>query len=77
MENFNYDDCVRKYSSTFVKVILSNAKVEIIKNFRNSKFSIEKQLIEKIKTLTYNIYTAFGRTDQLLRQIESKLNKEE
>jgi hypothetical protein len=33
MDNINYDDCVRKYSSTFVKVILSNTKVEIIQNF--------------------------------------------
>lgn len=33
MENINYDDYVRKHSSTFIKVILSNNKVEIIKNF--------------------------------------------
>ena len=33
MENFNYDDCVRKYSSTFVRIILSDTKVETIKNF--------------------------------------------
>ena len=33
MENFNYDDCVRKYSSTFVRIILSDTKVETVKNF--------------------------------------------
>ena len=51
--------------------------IEMTKHFQNSKFNIEKQLIEKIKTLTYHMQTAFGRTDQILRQIESKLNKEE
>ena len=51
--------------------------VEVIKHTQDSCFSIEKQTIEKIKTLTYHIQTAFGRTDQLLRQIETKLNKEE
>ena len=33
MENINYDDCVRKYSPTFVKIILNNTKVETVKNF--------------------------------------------
>ena len=33
MENINYDNYVRKHSSTFIKVILSNNKVEIIKSF--------------------------------------------
>jgi hypothetical protein len=33
MKNLNYDDCVRNYSSTFVKVFLSNTKVEKIKIF--------------------------------------------
>ena len=33
MENINYDDCVRKYSSTFVKIILNNLQIEIVKNF--------------------------------------------
>ena len=51
--------------------------IDMTKHFQNSKFNIEKQLIEKIKTLTYHMQTAFGRTDQILRQIESKLNKEE
>ena len=41
------------------------------------KFSYEKQLTEKIKTLTYQVQASFGRTDQLLRQIENKLNIKE
>ena len=51
--------------------------VEIIKNYQDTNFSIETQLLEKLKSLTYNIHMAFGRTDQLLKQIESKLNREE
>jgi hypothetical protein len=42
MENFNYDDCVRKYSSTFVRIILSETKVETVKNF------VKKVIQEKI-----------------------------
>ena len=33
--------------------------------------------LEKVKTLSYSINMAFGRLDQLLRQIETKLNKED
>ena len=51
--------------------------VNIIQNFKPSDYSIEKQTLEKIKTLTYNIHTAFGRLDQLLQQIENKLNIKE
>ena len=32
---------------------------------------------EKIKTLNYNMSMAFNRTDQLLKQIENKLNIED
>ena len=38
---------------------------------------IQQNCLERIKTLTYHIQTAFGRTDQLLRKIETKLNTEE
>ena len=44
--------------------------VNILNNFEKSKFTIEEQTYEKLKTLNYNISTAFQRTDQLLRQIE-------
>jgi hypothetical protein len=33
IENINYNDSVRKYSSTFVKIILSNTKIETVKDF--------------------------------------------
>ena len=48
--------------------------VEIIKNYKDSTFQDTRHILEKIKTLTYNMHMAFGRTDQLLKQIESKLN---
>ena len=51
--------------------------INIINNFEPSDFSVEVQCLEKVKTLTHNINTAFGRLDQLLRQIETKLNTEE
>mgnify|MGYP006169286945 FL=1 len=51
--------------------------IDIIKGYGESSFSIEKQTLEKLKTLTYNISVAFGRTDQLLRQVENKLNPKE
>jgi len=51
--------------------------VDIIKNFGNTGDVSLFKVLENIKTLNYNMATAFGRLDQLLRQIESKLNKEE
>ena len=51
--------------------------INIIKEFKPCVFPPEVQMLEKIKGLTYNIQVAFGRTDQLLRQIENKLNTEE
>ena len=50
--------------------------VEMLKNFKKSEFNESKQILEKIKTLNYSINTAFGRLDQLLRKIETKLNTE-
>ena len=38
-----------------------------------SGFSPEVQILEKLKSLTYNMATAFGRTNQLLIKIEEKL----
>ena len=49
--------------------------VNILKNFNgNSDVSLFK-VLENIKTLNYNMATAFGRLDQLLRQVEQKINK--
>ena len=46
-------------------------------NTKHHSYDINKETFEKIKTLNYNIHTAFGRLDQLLRQIETKLNIED
>ena len=45
----------------------------ILNYFEESKFALEIQIFEKLKTLNYHISSAFGKTDQLLKQIESKL----
>ena len=50
--------------------------VNILKNFNgNSDVSLFK-VLENIKTLNYNMATAFQRLDQLLKQIEQKTNKQ-
>jgi len=50
---------------------------DILKNFKENDYSIEKQLFEKVKTLNYNIHAAFSRLDHMLKQIEIKLNTED
>jgi len=49
--------------------------IQLLKNFKKSEFSESRQVFEKIKTLNSNINTAFGRLDQLLRQVEQKIDK--
>ena len=49
----------------------------VIKNYKKSGFSYQRQIFEKVKTLNHSINMAFGRLDHLLRQIEAKLNTEE
>ena len=53
--------------------------VDILKNYTplDLNFSHERQALESVKTLSYNILNAFNRLDQLLRQIETKLNTDE
>ena len=51
--------------------------VAILKNLKGINFPIEKQIFEKMKTLNYNMSVAFNRIDQLLKQIENKLNIED
>ena len=50
--------------------------INVLKNFINTGDISLFKVLENIKTLNYNMATAFGRLDQLLRQIETKLNKE-
>ena len=51
--------------------------LNILKSFENSKYTDSKRTLERIKTLNFHINTAFGRLDKLLRQIETKINKDE
>ena len=51
--------------------------IGILKNFKKSEFNESLQVLEKVKTLNYNMSTAFQRLDQLLKTIETKLNTEE
>ena len=51
--------------------------IKILENFKPSTFSNSIQTLERIKTLNYNMSVAFGRLDQLLRQIETKINTDE
>ena len=46
-------------------------------SFETPKCTQSRRTFERVKTLNYNINVAFGRLDQLLRQIETKINKED
>tara|TARA_Y100000593_G_C4254004_1_gene308648 strand:- start:97 stop:486 length:390 start_codon:yes stop_codon:yes gene_type:complete len=54
-----------------------NHLIQILNNFDNYNLSELEFISERIKTLNYNMSIAFGRMDQLLRQIENKLNIDE
>ena len=51
--------------------------VNVLQNFKSSSFSDTRKTLERMKTLNFHINTAFGRVDQLLRQIETNTKKEE
>jgi glutaredoxin len=46
--------------------------VDLIKNFDKSKFSDSKRTLELVKTLNYNIYTAFNRLNKVIEELENK-----
>ena len=46
-------------------------------SFETPKYTQSQRTFERIKTLSYNMNLAFGKLDQLLRQIETKINKED
>ena len=50
--------------------------IEIISNGVSS-YTESRRVLELIKTLNYNTYTAFNRLSAVLQQIENKLNTEE
>jgi len=51
--------------------------VDIILNFKESKYDENRRILELVKTLNFNIFTAFQRVQQLLTQIENNTKKEE
>ena len=50
--------------------------INLLKEFKESEFSLPYRNNEAIKTLNYNVAMAFQRMDGVLRQIETKLNTE-
>jgi len=46
--------------------------VDLVKNFDKSKFSDSKRTLELVKTLNYNIYTAFNRLNKVIEELENK-----
>ena len=51
--------------------------INLLETFKDSSFSETRKTLERMKTLNFHINTAFGRMDQLLRQIETKINKKD
>ena len=49
------------------------ALIGLLKNFKESDFTLSHRNNEAIKTLNYNISMAFNRTNQILTQIETKI----
>ena len=52
-----------------------NNLINILKYYKQPEFETSIQVLEKVKTMNYNIATAFSRLDQLLRTIEQKIDK--
>ena len=51
--------------------------MNILETFPDSSHDYNRRAFERIKTLNYNMSVAFSRLDQLLRQIETKINTDE
>jgi len=51
--------------------------VNVLENFKTSSFTDARKTLERMKTLNFHINTAFGKLDQTLKQIETKLNTDE
>ena len=50
--------------------------INLLETFKVSQYDDSRRVLERIKTLNYNTAMAFGRLDQLLRQIEINTKKE-
>ena len=48
--------------------------IKLINNYTPSLYTAAEDALERIKTLNYNMSMAFNRTNQILTQIETKLN---
>ena len=55
----------------------TDSLIKLVQNYKESNFTIQEITLEKLKTLHYNISTAFNRTNQILTQIETKINTDE
>jgi len=51
--------------------------INILQTLPDFSHDYNKRTLERVKTLNYNMSVAFGRLDQLLRQIETKINTDE
>ena len=51
--------------------------INLLETFKPSEYNDSRRVLERIKTLNFHINTAFGRLDQLLRKIETKINTDE
>ena len=51
--------------------------INILQTLPDSSHDYNKRTLERVKTLNYNMSIAFGKLDQLLRQIETKINTDE
>ena len=51
--------------------------INLLETFKSSKYDDSRRVLERIKTLNFHINSAFGRLDQLLRKIETKINTED
>ena len=53
------------------------ALVNTLQNFTSNTYTDSFVTLQRLKTLTYNIATAFSRTNQILTQIGNKLKDKE
>ena len=51
--------------------------IKRIQSYASSQYAVEEIMLEKLKTLNYNMSIAFNRTNQILTQIENKLKIED
>tara|TARA_R110002167_G_scaffold198495_1_gene401539 strand:+ start:673 stop:1065 length:393 start_codon:yes stop_codon:yes gene_type:complete len=51
--------------------------INIIENFKTSEHSVESQTLERVKTLSFNMGTAFRNMEKAMGKLENKLNTKE